>query len=267
MAVNLFFITSWVKESLIREFGLSPVQAVLNSLPWPVLVVGVAALAYAIAGRSVAVLAALAMLFFGFGGVWELAMHTLSQVVVAVVISVVLGVLVGIWASQNDTLEAVLRPILDAMQTMPVFVYLIPVIMLWGSGPIAGIIATVVYALPPAIRMTSMGIRLVPPAVVETSWSHGASRLQSLTQVQIPLAMPTIMMGVNQTIIMALSMVIIAGLIGGGGLGQEVYVNSVYMEMGQGFVAGGAIVLMAMVLDRMTQGRHRQSQLMTRGNR
>ena len=263
MAVNLYFITNWIKESLIREFGLSPIQALLTSLPWPVLVVGAAASAYAIAGRRVAILAAIAMLFFAVGGVWDLAMHTLSQVAVAVVISVVLGIIVGIWASQNDMVEAILRPVLDTMQTMPVFVYLILVIMLWSSGPITGIIATVIYALPPAIRMTSLGIRLVPPAVVETSWSHGASRLQTLTQVQIPLAMPTIMMGVNQTIIMALAMVIIGGLVGGGGLGEDVYVSSVYMDMGQGFVAGGAIVLMAMVLDRMTQRRHRQSQLMT----
>ena len=262
MGVHLFFLTSWIKDSLIREFGLNPIQALLNSLPWPVLVIGITALAYAISGRRAAILATVAMLFFGFGGVWDLAMHTLSQVVVAVVISVVLGLCIGIWASQNDAVEAVLRPVLDTMQTMPVFVYLIPVIMLWSSGPITGIIATVIYALPPAIRMTSMGIRLVPPAVVETSWSHGASRLQSLMQVQIPLATPTIMMGVNQTIIMALAMVIIGGLVGGGGLGEDVYVSSVYMDMGQGFVAGGGIVLMAMVLDRITQGKHRQSQLM-----
>ena len=265
MGVNLFFMTSWIKDSLIREFGLNPIQALLNSLPWPVLSLGIAALAYAAAGRRVALLAASAMLFFGFGGVWDMAMHTLSQVIVAVIISVVLGFLIGVWASQNDTAEAILRPVLDTMQTMPVFVYLIPVIMLWSSGPITGIIATVIYALPPAIRMTSMGIRMVPPAVVETSWSHGASRFQSLAQVQIPLAMPTIMMGVNQTIIMALAMVIIGGLVGGGGLGEEVYIDSIYMEMGQGFVAGGAIVLMAMVLNRITQGRHRQSGQMMLG--
>jgi glycine betaine/proline transport system permease protein len=262
MSVHLYFITSWIKDSLIREFGLNPIQALLNSLPWPTLVIGMAALAYAIAGRKVAVLAAIAMLFFGLGGVWDLAMHTLSQVVVAVVISVVLGLVIGILASQNDTVESVLRPVLDTMQTMPVFVYLIPVIMLWSAGPVTGIIATVIYALPPAIRMTSMGVRLVPPPMLETSWSHGSSRIQSLMQVQIPLAMPTIMMGVNQTVIMALSMVIIGGLVGGGGLGEEVYIASIYMEMGDGFVAGVAIVLMAIVLDRITQGRHRQSPMM-----
>jgi len=265
MGVNLFFMTSWIKDSLIREFGLNPIQALLNSLPWPVLLLGIASLAYAAAGKKVALLAASAMLFFGFGGVWDMAMHTLSQVIVAVIISVILGVLIGVWASQNDTVETILRPVLDTMQTMPVFVYLIPVIMLWSSGPITGIIATIIYALPPAIRMTSMGIRLVPPAVVETSWSHGASRFQSLAQIQIPLAMPTIMMGVNQTIIMALAMVIIGGLVGGGGLGEEVYIKSIYMEMGQGFVAGGGIVLMAMVLNRITQGRYRQSGQMMLG--
>jgi glycine betaine/proline transport system permease protein len=254
-AVHLYFITSWIRDDLIREFGLAPIQTSLRWLPWPVTVIGITALAYPIAGKKAAILTAAAFLFFGFAGVWELAMHTFSQVLVAVALSVVLGVAVGIWASQSDAVESALRPILDTMQTMPVFVYLIPVIMLWSSGPIAGIIATVIYALPPAIRMTSLGIRLVPQAMVDTAVSHGSTRFQTLLQVQIPLAMPTVMMGVNQTIIMALAMVIIGGLVGGGGLGEEVFVSAVYMDMGQGFVAGISIVLMAMVLDRVSHGR------------
>ena len=254
-AVHLYFITSWVRDDLIREFGLAPVQFSLTWLPWPVTVIGVTALAYPIAGRRMAILSAAALLFFGFGGVWDLAMHTLSQVMVALALSVVLGVAIGIWASQSDAVESALRPILDTMQTMPVFVYLIPVIMLWSSGPIAGIIATVIYALPPAIRMTNLGIRLVPRATVETAISHGSTRLQMLLRVQIPLAMPTVKMGVNQTIILALAMVIIGGLVGGGGLGEEVYVSAVYMDMGQGFVAGMSIVMMAMVLDRVSHGK------------
>lgn len=262
-AVHLYFITSWVRDDLIREFGLAPIQTSLKWLPWPATVIGVTTLAHLIAGKKAAILSAASFLFFGFGGVWDPAMHTLSQVLVAVALSVVLGMVVGIWASQSDAVESALRPILDTMQTMPVFVYLIPVIMLWSSGPIAGIIATVVYALPPAIRMTSLGIRQVPPAMIDTATSHGSTKFQTLLQVQIPLAMPTLMMGVNQTIIMALAMVIIGGLVGGGGLGEEVYVSAIYMEMGQGFVAGISIVLMAMVLDRMSQGRGYRPQAFT----
>lgn len=254
MAVNLYSTTSWVRDSVIREFGLMPVQTLLNATPWPVLVITASVVAFIKGGWKVAILALCSTLFFGFAGVWDLAMHTLSQVLVAVVLAVFGGVLIGIWASQSDSAQKVLRPILDSMQTMPVFVYLIPVIMLWSAGPITSIIATVIYALPPAIRMTNLGMRSVPTSVLDTASSHGATRLQSLIYVQIPLARPTIMMGINQTIIMALAMVIIGGLIGGGGLGEEVYVSSVYMEMGQGLVAGFAIVLLATVLDRMTQG-------------
>ena len=253
-AVHLHFITSWVRDDVIREFGLAPIQTLLRWLPWSATVIGVTGLAFVIGGKKTAIITAASFLFFGFGGVWDLTMHTLSQVLVAVVLSVVLGVIIGVWASQSDAVDSALRPILDTMQTMPAFVYLIPVIMLWSSGPVAGIIATVIYAIPPAIRMTSMGIRMVPREVVETGVSHGSTGIQTLLRVKIPLAMPTVMMGVNQTIIMALAMVIIGGLVGGGGLGQEVFVSAVYLEMGRGFVAGMAIVLMAMVLDRMSQG-------------
>ena len=150
-------------------------------------------------------------------------------------------------------MDSALKPIMDTMQTMPIFVYLIPVIMLWGSGPITAIIATVIYSIPPAVRMTNLGIRLVPVEIVETAKSHGASTVQILFHVQIPMAMSTIMMGINQTIIMALAMVIIGGLVGGGGLGEEVYITSIYLRMGQGFIAGMSIVLMAMILCRVSR--------------
>tara|TARA_B100001750_G_scaffold246190_1_gene267750 strand:+ start:22 stop:1905 length:1884 start_codon:yes stop_codon:yes gene_type:complete len=252
-AINLFFATDWIKESFIREFGLAPVQAFLGWLPWSVIVFGSASIVYFLGGWKVSVLAAASVTFFGIAGVWDLALHTLSQVVVAVMISTVIGVLLGIWASQSRLMDAALRPIMDTMQTMPIFVYLIPVIMLWGSGPITAIIATVIYSIPPAIRMTNMGIRLVPVEIVETAKSHGASTFQVLLHVQIPMAMSTIMMGINQTIIMALAMVIIGGLVGGGGLGEEVYITSIYLRMGQGFIAGMCIVLMAMVLSRISR--------------
>ena len=255
MAVNLYFITSWVRDTLFRELGYSPIHTLLLWLPWPALMVVAAGLACFIAGRRAALLALVGLAFAGIGGVWDATMDTLSQVLTAGVFTVVVGVALGILAAQSRTFESVLRPILDTMQTMPIFVYLIPVIMLWGVGPLVGIIATSVYALPPVIRMTSLGIKEVPAQVIETALSHGSTGLQTMLQVKIPLAFPTIMMGVNQTIIMVLAMVIIAGLVGGGGLGQEVFINSIWLRMGHGLVAGMTIVFMAMVLDRMTQGK------------
>ena len=203
-----------------------------------------------------ALLALVGLAFAGIGGVWDVTMDTLSQVLTAGVFTVIVGIALGVLAAQSKVFESVLRPILDTMQTMPIFVYLIPVIMLWGIGPLVGIIATSVYALPPVIRMTSLGIKEVPAPVIETAQSHGSTGLQTMLHVKIPLAFPTIMMGVNQTIIMVLAMVIIAGLVGGGGLGQEVFINSIWLRMGDGLIAGMTIVFMAMVLDRMTQGKH-----------
>ena len=258
MAVNLHFITSWVRDSLFRELAFAPIQTLLLWLPWPAMIVLTAALAYVTAGRGAAVLTVLGLLFVGMGGVWDLTIDTLSQVLTAGVFTVVAGICIGVLVSRSRTFEAILRPILDTMQTMPIFVYLIPVIMLWGVGPHIGVLATVVYALPPVVRMTSLGISQVPPQVMETAQSHGSTRLQTLTQVQLPLAMPTIMMGINQTVILVLAMVIIAGLVGGGGLGQEVYDSYVHLEMGDGLISGMAIVFMAMVLDRMSQGKRGQ---------
>ncbi len=257
MAVNLHFITSWIRDTLFRELGYSPIHTFLLWLPWPALMLIAAGLAYLAAGWRVALLAVMGLLFAGIGGVWDLTMDTLSQVLTAGTFTVVVGIVLGVIASQSKAFETALRPILDTMQTMPIFVYLIPVIMLWGIGPLVGIIATSVYALPPVIRLTCLGIRDVPGQVIETAQSHGSTGLQTMIQVKIPLALPAIMLGVNQTTIMVLAMVIIAGLVGGGGLGQEVFINSIWLKMGDGLVAGMAIVFMAMVLDRMTQGRRR----------
>ena len=256
MAVNLHFITSWIRDILFRELGYSPIHTLLLWLPWPAMMVIAAGLAYFTAGWRVALLALAGLAFAGIGGVWDVTMDTLSQVLTAGVFTVVAGVAMGVLASQSRTFEAALRPVLDIMQTMPIFVYLIPVIMLWGIGPLVGIIATSVYALPPVIRMTSLGIKEVPAQVIETAQCHGCTGLQTMLQVQVPLALPTIRLGVNQSIIMVLAMVIIAGLVGGGGLGQEVFINSIWLRIGHGLVAGMSIVFMAMVLDRMTQGKH-----------
>ena len=255
MAVNLHFITSWIRDTLFRELGYSPIRTLFLWLPWPAMMAVAAGLAWLTAGWRVALLALVGLAFAGIGGVWDVTMDTLSQVLTAAAFTVVAGIGLGVLSSQSRTFESALRPVLDTMQTMPIFVYLIPVIMLWGIGPLVGIIATAVYALPPVIRMTSLGIKEVPAQVIETAQSHGSTGLQTMLQVKIPLAFPTIMMGVNQTIMMVLAMVIIAGLVGGGGLGQEVFINSIRLEMGHGLVAGMTIVFMAMVLDRMTRGR------------
>ncbi len=255
MAINLHFITSWIRDSLFREFGFAPIQTFLLWLPWPAMMVLAAGLSYITAGRGVALLAVIGLAFVGIGGVWDVTMDTLSQVLTAGVFTVGVGIVLGVMSSQNRIFESILRPILDTMQTMPIFVYLIPVIMLWGIGPLVGIIATVVYAIPPVVRMTSLGLKEVPTQVIETAQSHGSTGLQTMLQVRLPLAFPTIMMGVNQTIIMVLAMVIIGGLVGGRGLGEQVYINSIYLRMGHGLVSGLAIVFMAMVLDRMTQGK------------
>ena len=255
MAVNLYFITSWVRDSLFRELGYSPIYTLLLWLPWPALMVIAAGLAYVTAGWRVALFAVAGLAFAGVGGIWDITMETLSQVLTAGLFTVVVGISVGIAASQSRALESALRPILDTMQTMPIFVYLIPVIMLWGIGPLVGIIATAVYALPPVIRMTTLGIKEVPAQGIETALAHGSTGLQTMLQVKIPLAFPTILLGVNQTIIMVFAMVIIAGLVGGGGLGQEVFTNSIWLRMGDGLIAGMTIVFMAMALDRMTRGK------------
>ena len=251
--VNLYFITSWLRDSVIREFALGPIDSILTSTPWWIFLTFIVVCAYLRGGISVAILSITGTIFLASTGIWEEAMETLSQVLASVAIAAILGISIGMIASQSNAVASSLRPILDTMQTMPVFVYLIPVIMLWSAGPIASVIATVIYAMPPAIRMTDLGIRLVSGEFIETGESYGANRWQILKGIQLPLAAPTIMLGVNQSVMMTLAMVIVGGLVGGGGLGQEVYVATLYLRMGDGLVSGFGIVFMAMILDRITQ--------------
>ncbi|MCF6238917.1 MAG: ABC transporter permease subunit, partial [Candidatus Marinimicrobia bacterium] len=182
----------------------------------------------------------------------------LAMVLSSVVFCALVGIPVGIWAGRSDRFETALRPVLDAMQTTPAFVYLVPIVMLFSVGNVAGVLATIVFALPPVIRLTCLGIRQVHPELVEAAQAFGATRWQVLRRVQIPLAMPTIMAGLNQTIMMALSMVVIAALIGAGGLGSPVILGLNTLDIGQAVTGGLGIVLIAIILDRVTQGMARK---------
>ena len=222
-------------------------------LPWPVVILAVAVLAWFLIKKVWAplMMAALLILVGGFG-YWELAMKTLALVTGSVAVSLALGVPVGILMAKSDLAESIIKPILDAMQTMPSFVYLIPAMMFFGLGKVPAMFATIIYAIPPIIRLTNVGIREVPGNVVEAARSFGSSSWQLLCNVELPLARPAIMVGINQTTMMALAMVVVASMIGAKGLGMEVLLAINRIEVGRGFEAGLSIVFLAIIIDRLT---------------
>jgi glycine betaine/proline transport system permease protein len=235
------------------EQTLGSIEGFLLWLPPIVIIAATALWAWKAAGWRVAVFSVLTFLLVGYLGMWSATMTTLAMVLCAVLFCAVVGVPLGILASRSDRFEAFLRPVLDAMQTTPAFVYLVPVVMLFSIGTVAGVIATIVFAMPPIIRLTNLGIRQVPTELVEAATAFGCTPWQTLVKVQVPLAMPTIMAGLNQTIMLSLSMVVIAALIGAGGLGMPVFQGLNSLQVGLAGVGGISIVLMAMVLDRITQ--------------
>jgi glycine betaine/proline transport system permease protein len=234
------------------DWGIRGVENIFLWLPWPLTILLFTLLGYKLGGTRLAVLSAVCLLIMGLLGLWVESMQTLALMVISVLIALIIGIPLGILSARNERVEAALRPLLDAMQTMPAFVYLIPVLLFFGIGRVPAVIATVIYALPPAIRLTAAGIRQVPAETVEAAVSFGSTESQKLTKVQLPLALPSILAGVNQTIMMALGIVVIAALVGAGGLGREVLNGLQRLQVGQAFEAGLAIVFLAVLLDRLS---------------
>lgn len=250
---NLSWITRPFNDFFVGEI-IVPVRSFLtNDLAWPVLIFITAWLFWHVKGWRSAIFGGAAVATIGLIGMWELSIDTLVQVMAATIISVLIAIPIGVWAGRRPRVEAAMGPILDALQTIPSLVYIIPVVILFTVGVVPGLIASVLYAIVPGIRIAALGIRQVPEESVEASQTFGATPRQTLLGVRIPLAAPTIMAAINQVIMMVLAMVIIAGFVGGGGLGFETIRSLTRSLFGLGFEVGLALVLMAMILDRYTQ--------------
>ena len=243
--------------NFILEHMLLPLQAFLMEGPWFTTLLGLTLIAFVISGLRPAITAFFMLALIGFIGVWALAMDTLSQVIVATVIAVIIGFGLGVWASESKTVSRIVRPINDVLQTLPQLVYIIPFIYLMPVSIVPGIVAGVLYAFPIVERLVERGLKDVAPESVEAAGAFGATRGQILRKVKIPLAGDTIMLGVNQGIIMVLAVVVIGGLVGSGALGDEVARGLQRNEFGQGVVASLAILALGIALDRVTQGTRR----------
>ncbi|RKZ54559.1 MAG: proline/glycine betaine ABC transporter permease [Candidatus Parabeggiatoa sp. nov. 3] len=248
---NFSFLTKAISEHL-ENIIVNIVDGLMYFPPWIVIAL-FSLIAWKIAGRKVSIFTAIGFCLLWNLRLWEPTLETLTLVIVATLMAVLLGIPMGILAALSRTGYRIIMPLMDFMQTMPAFVYLIPAIPFFGLGAVSAIFSTVVFAMPPAIRLTCLGIKQVPPELIEAADAFGSTRSQKLFKVQLPLAIPTIMAGINQTIMLALSMVVIAAMIGAGGLGAEVWKAIQRLEPGMGFQAGIAIVILAMILDRISQ--------------
>ena len=254
-------IKEWLFEQrpLFKKIS-APIDTVLNSLdslfnfiPFPIILLIFVIFAYRTNGIKFAIFSFLSLLFIDLVDLWSESMTTLAMIFTAVLFCMFIGIPLGIIASRSNTFEIILRPILDIMQTIPSFVYLIPVVMLFGVGLTPGVVATIIFALPPIIRLTNLGIRQVGKGFKEAGSSLGLTKFLILIKIEIPLSLKTIMAGVNQTLMLALSMVVIAALIGAGGLGLTVYIALGRLDVGSAVIGGTGIVILAIILDRITQ--------------
>jgi len=254
-------IKEWLFEQrpLFKKIS-APIDTVLNSLdslfnfiPFPIILLIFVIFAYKTNGIKFAIFSFLSLLFIDLVDLWSESMTTLAMIFTAVLFCMLIGIPLGIIASRSNTFEIILRPILDIMQTIPSFVYLIPVVMLFGVGLTPGVVATIIFALPPIIRLTNLGIRQVGKGFKEAGSSLGLTKFLILIKIEIPLSLKTIMAGVNQTLMLALSMVVIAALIGAGGLGLTVYIALGRLDVGSAVIGGTGIVILAIILDRITQ--------------
>ena len=263
--VGKFFetIISWLENHLdpvfdaigtFIEWVLGGIEGGLLWPHWSVVVLIMALIAWRFAGWRIGLFTVVGMALVVHMNLWTESMETLALIGTSVLIALVVAVPLGIWSSKSDTAERVVRPLLDFMQTLPAFVYLIPAVLFFQLGKVPGVVATLIFSLPPTVRLTNLGIRQVPREVREAAYSFGATPGQTLIKAELPIALPTILAGVNQTIMLALSMVVIAGMIGAGGLGNEVVKGITQLNIGLGFESGIAIVIMAIYLDRVTQG-------------
>ncbi|MDQ0156264.1 ABC transporter permease [Robertmurraya andreesenii] len=225
----------------------------LTIIPPSILIILFTGIALWVSRWSTAIFTAIGLLLIYNLGYWDGTIDTLALVLTSVIISIVIGIPIGIGISQNDRARNIVTPILDFMQTMPAFVYLIPAILFFGIGVVPGIIASVIFAMPPTIRLSNLGIRQVPEDLIEAANAFGSTTKQKLLKVQLPLAMPTIMAGINQSVMLSLSMVVIASLVGAPGLGADVYRAVTQIKVGVGFEAGFVIVILAIILDRISQ--------------
>jgi len=241
------------------EVTLNSVETALQAIPSTIMIILLALLSWQLVSARMAIGTVVSLVLIGLIGTWLEAMTTLSLVLTSLFFCLLIGLPAGIWLTRSDRASAIVRPLLDAMQTTPAFVYLIPIVMLFGIGNVPGVVVTIIFALPPVIRLTMLGIRQVPEDLIEAAHSFGANSRQLLFKVQLPLAMPTIMAGVNQTLMLSLSMVVIASMIAVGGLGQMVLRGIGRLDMGMASVGGVGIVLLAIVLDRLTQAMGQKS--------
>ena len=232
---------------------LNGLSGLLNATPMLAFTLALTVIAWRVAGRGVALFTLIALAFIDVIGLWPETMTTLAMVVTAVLFCVVIGIPLGVLAAASHIFRAILRPILDIMQTIPSFVYLVPIVMLFGVGVVPGIIATIIFALPPIIRLTDLGIRNVREDLTEAATAFGATPWQTLVEVQFPLALRTVMAGLNQTLMLALSMVVITAMIGAGGLGLTVFTGLGRLDVGGATAGGIGIVLLAIILDRISQ--------------